>query len=227
MGVASVASRRAAADLRAGIDVLRSRAPGPEASPAVQVLAALCADDLADARAASAAAAGDRGALRLFTDLVADSPVPGAVARARAALPDLPRAVAELQQAPLLAALFTAVWAPSSTDVREPLNAAVAVLDGLGLAKAADACRATLRAHGIPLPRRVTAQVGVPDHLRAVGVTIRELDVLRLLAEGQSNRDVAAALYLSPRTVEKHVERLLIKTGAANRTALAALARSN
>ena len=36
----------------------------------------------------------------------------------------------------------------------------------------------------------------------------------------------AAALYLSPRTVEKHVERLLLKTGAANRTALAALFRT-
>jgi len=51
--------------------------------------------------------------------------------------------------------------------------------------------------------------------------------VLRLIAEGHTNRDVAAALYLSPRTVEKHVERLLMKTGAPNRTALAALMRTN
>jgi DNA-binding CsgD family transcriptional regulator len=231
MGVASVNSRRAAADLRAGLDVLRGRAldqaPDPAAGPSVRVLASLCADDVADARAAAGAATCDTGTLRLIADLIADSPRPGAVARARAALPDLPRAVAELESAPLLAALFTVVWAPSSTSVREPLHAAVAIFDGLGLTKPAEACRATLREHGIPLPRRVTAQAGVPDHLRAAGVTIRELDVLRLLAEGQSNRDVAAALYLSPRTVEKHVERLLIKTGAANRTALAALARSS
>jgi len=60
--------------------------------------------------------------------------------------------------------------------------------------------------------------------LRAAGVTARELDVLRLIVGGQTNKDVAAALYLSPRTVEKHVERLLLKTGAPNRTALAALA---
>jgi DNA-binding NarL/FixJ family response regulator len=81
-----------------------------------------------------------------------------------------------------------------------------------------------LREAGVPLPRRSSAQDGVPDELRAAGVTARELDVLRLIAEGHTNRDVAAALYLSPRTVEKHVERLLMKTGAANRTALATLA---
>ena len=59
--------------------------------------------------------------------------------------------------------------------------------------------------------------------MRAAGITTRELDVLRLIAEGRTNKDVAEALYLSPRTVEKHVERLLLKTGAPNRTALAAL----
>ena len=99
------------------------------------------------------------------------------------------------------------------------------MFEKLGLDSLGDACRATLRSAGVPLPRRASAQDGVPDHLRAVGVTARELDVLRLLAEGHTNKDVAAALYLSPRTVEKHVERLLLKTGAPNRTALAALAR--
>ena len=57
-------------------------------------------------------------------------------------------------------------------------------------------------------------------------MTARELDVLRLVAQGLSSRDIAERLYLSPRTVEKHVERLLAKTGAANRTALAALAKT-
>jgi len=105
------------------------------------------------------------------------------------------------------------------------LQAAVGTFDSLGLSRPADACRAMLRTAGVPLPRRSSAQDGVPEDLRLLGVTVRELDVLRLLAEGHTNKAVAAALYLSPRTVEKHVERLLLKTGAPNRTALAALAR--
>ncbi|MBV9940652.1 MAG: helix-turn-helix transcriptional regulator [Solirubrobacterales bacterium] len=48
------------------------------------------------------------------------------------------------------------------------------------------------------------------------------MDVLLLLAQGLTNRQIAARLYLSPRTVEKHVERLLTKTHSPNRVALAA-----
>jgi DNA-binding CsgD family transcriptional regulator len=53
------------------------------------------------------------------------------------------------------------------------------------------------------------------------GVTAREADVLRLVAEGLPNKEIAARLRLSPRTVEKHVESLLRKTGARSRTELA------
>ncbi len=55
----------------------------------------------------------------------------------------------------------------------------------------------------------------------AAGVSAREADVLRLLAEGLTNKDIAARLDLSPRTVEKHVESLLRKVGARSRTELA------
>ncbi|MBV9414195.1 MAG: helix-turn-helix transcriptional regulator [Solirubrobacterales bacterium] len=48
------------------------------------------------------------------------------------------------------------------------------------------------------------------------------MDVLLLLAQGLTNRQIAARLYLSPRTVDKHVERLLAKTHSPNRVALAA-----
>jgi DNA-binding CsgD family transcriptional regulator len=137
---------------------------------------------------------------------------------------DLAKAVEGLPA--LAAACFTLRNAEGAGETREPLLAAVATFDRLGLAGPAEACRAMLRADGVPLPRRATAQDGVPEHLRAAGVTTRELDVLQLLAEGRTNRDIAAALYLSPRTVEKHVERLMMKSGAANRTALAALLRS-
>jgi DNA-binding NarL/FixJ family response regulator len=48
--------------------------------------------------------------------------------------------------------------------------------------------------------------------------------VLRLVADGLPNKEIAARLRLSPRTVEKHVESLLRKTGARSRTGLMAAA---
>lgn len=52
-------------------------------------------------------------------------------------------------------------------------------------------------------------------------MTDREADVLRLVIAGLANKEIAAALRLSPRTVEKHVENLLRKTRARSRTELA------
>ncbi len=56
-------------------------------------------------------------------------------------------------------------------------------------------------------------------------MTAREVEVLALLGERLSNREIARRLYLSPRTVEKHVERLLHKLGATDRSELGRLAR--
>jgi pimeloyl-ACP methyl ester carboxylesterase/DNA-binding CsgD family transcriptional regulator len=66
-----------------------------------------------------------------------------------------------------------------------------------------------------------------PDAAHALEVlTAREREVLRLVAGGQDNRDIAAALSLSPRTVERHLQTIYRKlelTGSAQRTAAAAL----
>lgn len=86
------------------------------------------------------------------------------------------------------------------------------------------ACRSLLRKAGAPVGRRGRGAHPVPGELAGLGVTSRELDVLALLADGLTNRDIGARLYLSPRTVEKHVERLLAKTGSVSRAQLAALA---
>ena len=53
-------------------------------------------------------------------------------------------------------------------------------------------------------------------------LTARELDVLRLLVQGQTDREIAAALSISPRTVETHVLRILTKLGLHSRTAAVA-----
>ena len=50
--------------------------------------------------------------------------------------------------------------------------------------------------------------------------------MLDLLADRLSNREIAAQLFISPRTVEKHVAALLAKLGAEDRSTLAGLARS-
>jgi DNA-binding CsgD family transcriptional regulator len=56
------------------------------------------------------------------------------------------------------------------------------------------------------------------------GLSAREVEVLRLLAAGKSNQEIAAALVISLRTAAFHVANILGKTGAANRTEAAAYA---
>jgi DNA-binding CsgD family transcriptional regulator len=80
-------------------------------------------------------------------------------------------------------------------------------------------CRDLLRRAGAPT-RRGRGDTEAPEHLRAAGVTSREMDVLMLLAQGLTNAEIAARLFLSPRTVDTHVTRLLAKTGARGRNEL-------
>jgi DNA-binding NarL/FixJ family response regulator len=63
-------------------------------------------------------------------------------------------------------------------------------------------------------PRRATSTTGgpLPDEL-----TAREGEVLVLIAQGLTNRDIAASLYLSAHTVKTHINRIFAKTGAMNR----------
>ena len=62
------------------------------------------------------------------------------------------------------------------------------------------------------------------SRLRATELTPRELDVLRLLATGQSNKQIAAALFIAEGTVKTHVNALLRKLAAADRTGVVTLA---
>jgi DNA-binding NarL/FixJ family response regulator len=56
------------------------------------------------------------------------------------------------------------------------------------------------------------------------GLTGREVEVLRLIAAGHSNKAIAQALYISPNTVLRHVSNIFTKTGVANRAEAAAYA---
>lgn len=94
-------------------------------------------------------------------------------------------------------------------------------IENRGLERWAAALRDTIRRSGGVVPRR-GATAHLPPQLRAIGVTSREAEVLVLVAQGHSNREIGERLFLSPRTVEKHVERLLMKTGVPRRAALIA-----
>lgn len=82
-------------------------------------------------------------------------------------------------------------------------------------------CRIAMGRAGEKMPRRGRGSSPVPEHLRSVGITSRELDVLHLIVEGCSNREIAGRLHLSPKTVERHVSSLFDRTGIRNRADLA------
>ena len=58
----------------------------------------------------------------------------------------------------------------------------------------------------------------------ALGLTARELEVLALVAEGRSNRQVGEALFISAKTASVHVSNILAKLGVASRVEAAAVA---
>jgi hypothetical protein len=84
----------------------------------------------------------------------------------------------------------------------------------------ASACRALLRQIGASVQQRRTGTERVPDELRALGVTVREYEVFGLLVNRLGNKAIAGRLHISPRTVEKHVASLVVKTGRPDREAL-------
>jgi DNA-binding NarL/FixJ family response regulator len=76
----------------------------------------------------------------------------------------------------------------------------------------------------VALRARVRSQPRSPQPYPC-GLTQREVEVLRLIAVGKSNRDIANALFVSANTVANHVRSILTKTNTANRTEAAAYAR--
>jgi DNA-binding CsgD family transcriptional regulator len=98
-------------------------------------------------------------------------------------------------------------------EAREPLRAALSLFDALGAAPWSRRARSELRATG----ERVAGRRGAPT----TELTAQELRVAVAVAEGVSNREAGAALFLSPRTVEHHLTRVYEKLGVRSRAALA------
>ena len=81
-----------------------------------------------------------------------------------------------------------------------------------------------------PLAARIAAfreRYRVRLNRKPAGLTTRELETLRLIATGKTNKEIAQALFISTNTVAIHVAHVLTKTGASNRTEAAAYAASS
>jgi DNA-binding CsgD family transcriptional regulator len=80
----------------------------------------------------------------------------------------------------------------------------------------------------VPVPARSTPPTFEVDRARldAFGITPRELEILVLIAEGLSNREIAARLFVSENTVKTHSSRLFEKLDARRRTQAVQIAKA-
>jgi DNA-binding CsgD family transcriptional regulator len=103
-------------------------------------------------------------------------------------------------------------------DARFHLTEALHRFDGIGSVPWAGRARAELAATGAGVPRAAASD-------KHAGLTPQELQISQLAAQGLSNRDIAARLFLSPRTVAYHLYKAYPKLGISSRAELAALDR--
>jgi DNA-binding NarL/FixJ family response regulator len=126
----------------------------------------------------------------------------------------LERVPARLEHAKALAALGGLLRrARKPTEAREPLRRALELADACGAQPLAEHVRAEIYATGAR--PRTTALRGV------LALTASERRVADLAAEGQTNRDIAQALYVTPKTVEVHLSNTYRKLGIDSRRELA------
>ena len=115
--------------------------------------------------------------------------------------------------------------AAALADSSDPaaLLEALPILDGLGAIPLSRQVRAELRQLGVPnVPRGPTADT----RENPAGLTERQLEVLRLLARGLTNNEIASQLVLSVRTVDRHVAEILGKLGVTSRRQVTARAEA-
>jgi DNA-binding CsgD family transcriptional regulator len=98
-------------------------------------------------------------------------------------------------------------------DARTQLRAALEAFERYGAEPWAERARAELRATGETARKRDSSTL---DQL-----TAQELQTARYVAAGLSNKEVAAQLFLSPRTIDAHLRNVFAKLGIKSRTQLA------
>ncbi|MFI9719464.1 AAA family ATPase [Streptomyces sp. NPDC052396] len=108
-----------------------------------------------------------------------------------------------------------------AAELLPEVHATAVRLDARPLREAAELLARRAR---LPLLRREHAPAPAEPGAQALGLTPRERDVLRLVAQGRSNRQIAEELFISPKTASVHVSNILAKLGASGRGEAAATA---
>ena len=111
-------------------------------------------------------------------------------------------------------------------------QAAAALNEAIGLF--AGAPQSPIRALAEQLGRRARLRIGRPLDDQAtsssedrLGLTERETEVLRLLSDGRTNREIGEALFISPKTVSVHVTSVMRKLGVGRRADAARIFRKS
>jgi DNA-binding CsgD family transcriptional regulator/tetratricopeptide (TPR) repeat protein len=116
----------------------------------------------------------------------------------------------------LLAAAHAAVSGGDRDAAGERLRQALPLATSLGATPLAEQITTLARRLGVPLTDEPAASP-------VLGLTDREHEVLRLVAAGRSNKEIAEELFISPKTASVHVSNILRKIGAGSRTQAAAI----
>jgi DNA-binding NarL/FixJ family response regulator/tetratricopeptide (TPR) repeat protein len=145
----------------------------------------------------------------------------------------------EAVQVPYLTATALASWAREALrstagtadrdEVAPRLRRAAAIAGDLGARLLGEQVTVLARRLGVTLAGASpagAASTAVHPGTAALSLTDREYEVLRLVAAGRSNREIAATLFISPKTASVHVSNILGKLGVASRTEAAARAHA-
>ena len=111
-----------------------------------------------------------------------------------------------------------------SIEIYGGLTAATFAVLGIWLGLKLTGTKQTVVVKEVPVP---AGEPFIPDEKKRedLGITRRELEILELMAQGMSNREIAEKLYVSENTVKTHSSRVFDKLGAKRRTQAVQLGR--
>jgi DNA-binding CsgD family transcriptional regulator len=112
-----------------------------------------------------------------------------------------------------------ALLAAGGAGARDEAARLLALADAV----AAETGACPLTARIAALAQRARLRTAPEQAVHSLGLTARERDVLRLVADGRTNRQIAEALFISPKTASVHVSNILAKLAVSTRTEAAAL----